>query len=148
MSTMFIGEYNHSIDAKGRIMIPSKFRDSLGEAFVVTKGVDKGCLWIFPADEWEAFYEKLRSSLTFTNKDSRQFMRHFMAGAMNAELDKQGRILIASNLREYANLTANVTLVGTGPRIEIWDTDMWTEEEAEIDADLIAERMGELGFGI
>ncbi len=148
MSTMFMGEYNHSIDAKGRIMIPSKFRDSLGEGFVITKGVDKGCLWVFPADEWEAFYEKLRSSLTFTNKDSRQFMRHFMAGAMNAQFDKQGRILLAQNLREYANLTTNVTLVGTGPRIEIWDTQTWNDEEAEIDADLIAERIGELGFGI
>lgn len=144
---MFMGEYNHSIDVKGRIMIPSKFRESLGEGFVVTKGIDKGCLWVFPACEWEAFYEKLRS-LPVANKDAREFVRHFMAGAMNAEFDKQGRILLAQNLRDYANLSTNATLVGTGPRIEIWDTDTWNDEEAQIDADLLAERMGEWGFGI
>ena len=91
MPTQFMGEYNHSIDAKGRIIVPSKFRELLGERFVVTKGLD-GCLWVFPSEEWESFSEKLRS-LPVANKDARKFVRHFMAGAMDAELDKQGRIL-------------------------------------------------------
>ena len=89
---MFMGEYNHTIDAKGRLIIPSRFRDLLGEEFVLTRGLD-GCLSIYPMDEWAAFEEKLRA-LPLTNKDARTFSRFFVAGATTCQLDKQGRILV------------------------------------------------------
>ncbi len=146
MSRMFMGEYNHTIDAKGRMIVPSKFRELLGEGFVVTKGLD-GCLWVFPADEWDLFYEKLRS-LPVTRKDARKFVREFMANADNPEIDKQGRILIPQNLRKAANLEKEVVLIGTGPRIEIWNKAAWDEALEEEDTDEIAERMGEWGFDI
>ena len=94
---MFMGEYNHTIDAKGRLIIPAKFREPLGEEFVLTRGLD-GCLYIYPMDEWEAFEEKLRA-LPLTNKDARAFSRFFVAGATTCELDKQGRILVPQTLR-------------------------------------------------
>ena len=146
MSRMFMGEYNHTIDAKGRIIVPAKFRDLLGEHFVVTKGLD-GCLWVFPTDEWDTFYEKLRS-LPVTKKDVRAFVRNFMANALDAELDKQGRILLPQNLRKAANLDKDVVLIGTGPRVEIWDKAAWESSYEDEDADEIAERMGEWGFDI
>ena len=93
---MFMGEYNHTIDAKGRLIIPSKFRELLGEEFVLTKGLD-GCLSIYPMDEWKAFEEKLRA-LPLTNKNARTFTRFFVAGATNCELDKQGRILCTTDV--------------------------------------------------
>ena len=89
---MFMGEYNHTIDAKGRLIIPSKFRELLGEEFVLTRGLD-GCLYIYPMDEWESFEMKLRS-LPLTNKNARTFSRFFVAGATTCELDRQGRILV------------------------------------------------------
>ena len=97
-----MGEYNHTIDTKGRLIIPSKFREALGEEFVVTKGLD-GCLFVYDNKEWAAFEEKLKS-LPLTNKDARQFVRFFLAGAAMAEVDKQGRILVPSVLREFAGL--------------------------------------------
>ena len=105
---MFMGEYNHTIDAKGRLIIPSKFRELLGEEFVLTKGLD-GCLSIYPMDEWNAFEEKLRA-LPLTNKNARTFTRFFVAGATNCELDKQGRILVPQTLREFAGLEKDVVL--------------------------------------
>ena len=141
-----MGEYNHSIDAKGRIIVPSKFLELLGERFVVTKGLD-GCLWVFPSEEWESFSEKLRS-LPVANKDARKFVRHFMAGAMDAELDKQGRILLPQNLRDFAELEKDITMVGTGARIEIWDKKAWEKGSTYDNMDDIAEHMGEWGFGI
>ncbi len=113
---MFMGEYNHTIDAKGRLIIPSKFREILGDVFVVTKGLD-GCLFVYDNEEWKRFEEKLRS-LPITNKEARQFVRFFLAGATEAEVDKQGRILIPNVLREFAELTKDVVLVGVGSRIE------------------------------
>lgn len=142
-----MGEYSHSIDDKGRVIVPVKFREMLGEDFVVTKGLD-GCLWVFPADEWELFYEKLRS-LPVTKKDTRNFVRNFLANADNpGKPDKQGRILIPQNLRKAANLTKDVTVIGAGPRIEIWDTAAWEATSDDEDADAIAERMGDWGFDI
>lgn len=143
---MFMGEYNHSIDTKGRMIVPSKFRDLLGDNFVVTKGLD-GCLWVFPTEEWDIFYEKLRS-LPVTKKDTRNFVRHFMAEAFPAEVDKQGRILLPANLRKAANLDKEAVLIGTGPRVEIWDKAAWEESFEDENADDIAERMGEWGFDI
>ena len=99
---MFMGEYSHSIDAKGRLIIPSRFREELGEEFVLTKGLD-GCLSIYPRKEWEAFEQKL-SQLPLTNKNARAITRFFVAGAAPCELDRQGRILVPATLREYAGL--------------------------------------------
>ena len=115
---MFMGEYSHTIDAKGRLIIPSKFREQLGEEFVLTKGLD-GCLSIYPNDEWAAFEEKLRA-LPLTNKNARTFSRFFVAGATSCELDKQGRILVPATLREFAGLEKDVVLTGNINRIEIW----------------------------
>ncbi len=143
---MFMGEYNHTIDAKGRLIIPSKFREILGDAFVVTKGLD-GCLFVYDNEEWKRFEEKLRS-LPITNKEARQFVRFFLAGATEAEVDKQGRILIPNVLREFAEITKDVVLVGVGSRIEIWSRERFEETASFEDMDEIAEHMAELGLGI
>lgn len=143
---MFMGEYNHSIDTKGRVIIPAKFRDQLGESFVVTKGLD-GCLWAFDTKEWEEFSGKLRA-LPVANKEARKFARFFLAGATEAGTDKMGRILIPQVLREYAKLEKDVSLVGTGNRVEIWDKTAWENNSTFEDMDEIAEHMGEWGFGI
>ena len=112
---MFMGEYNHTIDTKGRLIIPSKFREALGDGFVVTKGLD-GCLFVYDNAEWTAFEEKLKA-LPMTNKESRKFVRFFLAGAAEVEVDKQGRILIPAVLREFAGLDKDVVLVGVASRI-------------------------------
>lgn len=143
---MFMGEYNHTIDAKGRLIIPSKFREILGDAFVVTKGLD-GCLFVYDNEEWKRFEEKLRA-LPITNKEARQFVRFFLAGATEAEVDKQGRILIPNVLREFAELTKDVVLVGVGSRIEIWGKERFEDTATFEDMDEIAEHMAELGLGI
>lgn len=143
---MFMGEYNHSIDAKSRVTIPAKFREALGAHFVVTKGLD-GCLWAFPDEEWEAFSGKLRS-LPVANKDARKFSRFFLAGAMDAEPDKMGRVLIPQVLREYAGIDKEITLIGDGSRVEIWSREAWENASTFDNMDEIAEHMGEWGFGI
>ena len=107
---MLIGEYEHSLDAKGRLIMPAKFREDLGEKFIITKGLD-GCLFVFSSTEWTKFEEKL-ATLPISNKDARAFTRFFFAGAMDCELDKQGRFLISSNLREFAGLTKDVKIIG------------------------------------
>ena len=139
---MLNGEFNHSIDAKGRLIIPSKFRESLGEHFVITKGMD-GCLFVYPDDEWSAFEEKLRE-LPLTNKKARDFKRFFLGSAVDGELDKQGRVLISSALRAYAGLA------GVLDKIEIWDKKAWDahSEEVEADIDDIASDMEDLGLSI
>ena len=143
---MFMSEYSHSIDAKGRVIIPAKFRDELGETFVVTQGLD-GCLFAFPNCEWQAFEEKLKA-LPMANKDARKFVRFFLAGAALAEVDKQGRILIPSVLREFAALEKDGVLVGVGTRVEIWDKKRWEESTSFEDMDEIAEHMMDLGLNI
>lgn len=141
-----MGEYNHTIDAKGRLIIPSKFRETLGDEFVVTKGLD-GCLFVYDNKEWSAFEEKLKS-LPLTNKDARQFVRFFLAGATLAEVDKQGRILVPANLREFAGLEKEVVLVGVASRVEIWSKTRWEDAASYDDVEEIAEHMAELGLGI
>ena len=141
---MFMSEYNHSIDTKGRVIVPVKFRESLGAEFVVTKGLD-GCLFVFPNDEWNIFEEKLKS-LPMANKDARKFVRFFLAGAAVVELDKQGRILIPPVLRESAALDKDVVVVGVGNRVEIWDKTRWEETTTFNDMDEIAEHMSDLGL--
>ena len=141
---MFMGEYNHTIDAKGRLIIPARFRELLGEEFILTKGLD-GCLSIYPMDAWEAFETKLRA-LPLTNKNARTFTRFFVAGATNCELDKQGRILGPQTLREFAGLEKEVVLTGNLDRIEIWSKEKWSENCNYDDMDNIAESMQDMGI--
>ena len=143
---MFMGEYNHSVDAKGRLIVPAKFREQLGEEFVVTKGLD-GCLFVYPQEEWKHIEDKFRE-VPLTTKDARKFSRFFFAGAASCEIDKQGRILIPGVLREYAGLEKDVVLVGVLSRIEIWDKRKWEESNTYDDMDEIAEHMADLGLSI
>lgn len=143
---MFMGEYNHTIDAKGRLIVPSKFREALGDTFVVTKGLD-GCLFVYDNEEWQEFEEKLRS-LPITNKEARQFARFFLAGAAEVEVDKQGRILVPNILREFAQISKDVVLIGVASRIEIWSKERFEGMASFEDMDEIAEHMAQLGLGI
>ena len=145
---MLTGEYSHSIDAKGRLIIPSKFREILGEEFVITKGLD-GCLFLYPSNEWKIFEEKLRT-LPLTNKNARTFTRFFLGSAVDGGLDKQGRALISSALRAFAGLEKDVGLVGVLDRVEIWDQARWNENNAAVEADMdeIAGQMEDLGLRI
>lgn len=142
---MFIGEYVHAIDNKNRIIIPSKFREELGEKFVLTKGLD-GCLYVYPINEWKKFEEKLEK-LPLTNKSARAFVRFFFSGANEIEPDKQYRTLIPQNLLEYANIKKDIVSIGVSNRVEIWSKEKWDEYNASnIDYDNIAEQMSELGI--
>ena len=143
---MFIGEYEHSVDEKGRVLVPSKFRAKLGEKVVITKGLES-CLYIYTMEEWTKFEEKL-SSLPFSSKDARNFTRFFLAGAEECEIDKQGRVLLPSNLRTYASLEKAITSIGVSNRIEIWNTESWNKynEDESFDASELAEKMASLGI--
>ena len=141
---MLIGEYDHTIDAKGRLSMPSKLRRDMGEAFIVTKGLD-GCLFAFSQDEWKNFETKLKS-LPLSDKNARNFVRFFLAGATECEIDKQGRFLIPSNLREAGKLGKEAIIIGVGTRLEIWNKEIWTSKDEEISADEIAENMTMLGI--
>ena len=143
---MFMGEYSHSIDTKGRLIMPAKYREQLGSEFVVTKGLD-GCLFVYPQEEWQSIETKFRE-VPWTTKDARKFSRFFFAGAANLELDKQGRILLPAVLREFAGLEKDVVLVGVLNRIEIWDKTKWEETSGYDDMDEIAEHMADLGLSI
>ncbi len=143
---MFMSEYNHTIDAKGRLIIPSKFREVLGEEFVVSKGMD-GCLFVYANDDWTEFEQKL-TALPLINKDARKFARFFLAGAAQVELDKQGRILLPATLREFAELEKDVVLVGVGSRIEIWNKAKYEDMGEDMDMDDIASAMEGLGLTI
>lgn len=141
---MLIGEYEHSLDTKGRLIMPAKFREDIGEKFIITKGLD-GCLFAFSLEEWKIFEQKLRS-LPISNKDARAFSRFFFAGAIDCEIDKQGRFLISGNLREFAELQKEVVIVGMDSRIEIWSKDKWEKCDDEISPDEIAAKMEMLGI--
>ena len=143
---LFIGEYEHSLDAKGRVIMPVKLRDDIGEKFIVTKGLD-GCLFAYSQTEWNNFEEKLKI-LPLTNKNARDFVRFFLSGAVECEIDKQGRFLIPGNLREYAILEKEIIIIGVGTRIEIWNKEEWKKYSSDenISADEIAENMTMLGI--
>ncbi len=143
---MFMGEYSHSIDAKGRLIVPSKFREQLGNEFVVTKGLD-GCLFVYSNEEWQRIEENLREK-PLTSKDARMFVRFFFAGAASCEVDKQGRILLPANLREYAGIDRDVVSLGVYSRVEIWSKERYAEHNDFANMDDIAEHMAELGIGI
>lgn len=141
---MLIGEYEHSVDIKGRLIMPAKLRDEIGYKFIVTKGLD-GCLFVFPLKEWEIFQEKLRA-LPVSDKNARNFTRFFFAGAIECEIDKQGRFLVSSNLREFAGLDKDVVIIGMNSRLEIWSKEKWQQCDENISADEIADHMTDLGI--
>ncbi len=143
---MFIGEYEHSLDAKGRVIMPAKLREGLGEKFIVTKGLD-GCLFVYSLEEWKNFETKL-NTLPLTNKDARNFVRTFFAGAIECEIDKQGRFLISNNLRQYAKLEKDLIIIGASTRVEIWNKETWntySNQEYETSEE-IAEKMSVFGI--
>lgn len=120
---MFIGEYHHTIDEKGRIIIPVKFRETLGKEFIITRGIEN-CLFIYSKENWAKITTKL-NSLPFTKKDARTFNRFFMSGATDVELDKQGRVNISQPLIDYAGLLKDCVIIGTGDRLEVWSQESW-----------------------
>jgi MraZ protein len=126
---MFMGQFQHCLDQKGRLIIPSKFRELLGQSFVLTKGLD-ACLFVYPKDEWVVLEQKLKT-LPFTQKDARAFIRFFFAGAVEAEMDKQGRILIPPQLREHAHIDKDAVIIGVSNRVEIWSQEQWDSYSAE-----------------
>ncbi len=118
-----MGEYQHTIDDKGRMIIPAKFREELGSRFIVTRGLDN-CLFVYPESEWRIIEQKLKS-LPFTRSDARAFTRFFFSGAIECELDKQGRVNIPANLRQYSQLLKDCVVIGVSNRVEIWSKDVW-----------------------
>ena len=122
---MFMGEYHHSIDEKGRLIIPAKYREELGEKFVMTRGLEK-CLYIYPLNEWDKIVGKLKT-LPFTKKDARIFIRSFFSGATDCEFDRQGRINIISPMVEYADITKECVIIGANDRLEVWSFNNWND---------------------
>ncbi|MDK2823466.1 MAG: transcriptional regulator MraZ [Clostridia bacterium] len=145
---MFMGEYQHTIDDKGRLIMPAKFREGLGEKFVVTKGLD-GCLFVYPLEEWKVLETKLRN-LPFTKADARAFARFFFSGATECELDKQGRILLPTNLRDHAQLQKDVFIIGVSSRLEIWSKEVWEDYSSKTESSYeeLAEKMVDFDIGL
>ena len=142
---MFIGEYQHALDSKNRMIVPSKLREELGNKFVITKGLD-GCLYADTQDEWKNLEEKMKT-LPLTNRDARSFVRFFFAGACEIEMDKQGRGLIPQNLKEYAGIEKEIVSIGVLTRVEIWSKEKWQEyNDSNVDFESIAEKMSDLGI--
>ena len=142
---MFIGEYQHSIDAKGRVIIPAKFRDELGDKFILTRGLDN-CLFIFPQEEWQKFEEKLLN-LPVASKDARAFVRYFFSSAVECEIDKQGRLTVPQNLKDHAKIEKEIVTIGVMSRVEIWSKHEWENYGDEnLGYDEIAEKMADLGI--
>ncbi len=143
---MFMGKYQNSIDAKFRVIIPSKFREELGYKCVLTKGLDK-CLYIYTMDEWRKFAEKL-AELPQAKNSARAFVRHFHASAVESEVDKQGRMTIPQELRKYANIEKELVTIGIMNKIEIWSREEWQDEsnQTELEPDDIAKGMEDYGI--
>lgn len=141
---MLIGEYEHSLDIKGRLIMPAKLRQDMGDKFIVTKGLD-GCLFAFSQKEWLNFETKLKE-LPLSDRNARNFVRFFLAGATECETDKQGRFLIPNNLRIAAGLDKEAIVIGVGTRLEIWNKEVWKKCDENISADDIATNMTMLGI--
>ena len=143
---MFMGEFQHNIDSKGRLIVPSKLRENLGEKFIVTRGMD-GCLFGYTTESWSQLEETMKD-MPLTKKDARTFVRFFYSAATECEIDKQGRINIPAKLREFAGLEKPCVIIGVSDRIEIWSEERWSafSQEAEENFDDIAE--GLIDFGI
>jgi MraZ protein len=142
---MFIGEYHHNIDDKGRLAIPKKFRKNLSKGAVITRGLDTA-LFLFPKEEWDKLAQKL-AGLPLGQSNSRAFARLMLAGAMDVEMDKQGRVVVPEYLRRYATLSKAVVVAGLYTRLELWDEKKWEnyKKKVEGDAETVAEQLGELG---
>lgn len=145
---MFMGEFQHNIDDKGRMIIPAKFRELLGTSFVVTRGLDK-CLFVYPLPEWEVLEQKLKA-LPLMKSDARAFTRFFFSGATECEWDKQGRVNLPSNLRDYANLEKECVVLGVSNRVEIWSRDIWEQyfQQSEDTFNEIAEKLVDFNFDL
>lgn len=143
---MFRGEYSHSIDAKGRMIMPAKLREQLDATCILTKGLDT-CLYVYSLREWEKIEEDFQSK-PHADAASRRFARQFFGSAVDCDIDKQGRVLIPANLREYAHLSKDVILTGVLTHIEIWDKAAWDKESDEEDMESLAEQMADLGIAI
>lgn len=120
---MFLGEFQHSIDEKGRVIMPARFREQLGNSFIITRGLD-GCLFVYPLQEWEKLSDEVQN-LPLAKKDARSFSRLLFSGAVEAECDKQGRVSIPNPLRDYARIQKEVVVIGVSARIEIWAAESW-----------------------
>ncbi len=130
IGTGFVGEYLHVVDGKGRLALPAKFRDLLGPRFFIARGLDK-CLFVYPSEEWAQVLQKIKQ-MPLNQSDSRAYARYFLSGATEVEPDKQGRIVLPANLRDYADLTKDVYVLGVGSRAEVWDKEQWDATKAEI----------------
>lgn len=145
---MFTGEYFHTFDSKGRVIIPAKFREELGESFFLGKGFDN-CLFVYPNSEWEVFLDELKK-LSVLSNEQRKFTRKLLSGFIECSMDKQGRILLPPNLREYSRLKDEAVVIGVLNRIEIWNREDWDEysDDENMDFEDMAEKMTELGLNI
>ncbi|WP_211745446.1 division/cell wall cluster transcriptional repressor MraZ [Paenibacillus sp. Marseille-Q4541] len=143
---MFMGEFQHSIDDKGRIIIPAKFRDPLGSSFVITRGLDQ-CLFVYPMEEWAIMEQKLKA-LPLMKSDARAFTRFFFSGATECELDKQGRVNLPPTLREYAKMDKECVVLGVSNRVEIWSKGIWEQyySQSEETFNDIAEKLVDFNF--
>lgn len=139
---MLLGEFQHNIDAKGRIIVPAKFREELGECFYVTRGLG-GCLWVFAQSEWDVILKKFNEMPLV---ESRDIARYFFSGATDVTPDAQGRIIIPQKLRTHAHLEKDVTFIGLNNRVEIWNTDDWARANDAIDEQSVEEKMARLGL--
>ncbi|WP_040948421.1 division/cell wall cluster transcriptional repressor MraZ [Gorillibacterium massiliense] len=145
---MFMGEYQHSIDDKGRLIVPAKFREGLGTSFVVTRGLDQ-CLFVYPMSEWSIMEQKLKS-LSLMKSDARAFTRFFFSGATECELDKQGRVNLPNNLAEHAKLVKDCVVIGVSNRVEIWSKELWESysTQSEQSFNEIAEKLVDFNFDL
>lgn len=143
---MLLGEYEHSIDPKGRLAMPVKLRESLGDHFIITKGLD-GCLFVYDMEQWHLLEQKL-SALPMSRKTARDFTRFLFGGACEGECDKQGRVMLPANLRKHAGLEKDAVIVGVGNRAEIWDAQKWAEYNVDNadDVNELAEQLADLGI--
>ena len=143
---MFLGEYQHSVDAKGRVIMPVKFRDELGQKFIITKGLDK-CLLVYTESDWEALNEKVRQ-LPVTDEGVRRFVRFFFGGAAECECDAQGRVNVPQYLRDYAGIRKDVISIGVSNRIEMWSREGWElySNDSNFVDNMLAEKMSQLGI--
>jgi MraZ protein len=144
---MFLGEYEHTLDTKGRLTLPARFRDQLAQGLVVTRGLD-GCLFVFTFEDWKRFTAILSEKLSFTQKSAREFSRFFFSGAVDALPDRQGRILVPPFLREWAGLDTDVLIVGVNNRIELWSPERWHKSLSDVqsNAEMIAEQFSNITF--
>jgi MraZ protein len=144
---MFLGEHSYTLDSKGRLTLPAKYRDDLAQGVVITRGLDH-CLFVFQLEDWKRYTKILGEELPFTNKEARQFSRFFFAGAVDAVPDKQGRVLVPEYLREHADLDGEVMIIGVNNRLEVWKPERWQQSlsNASADVETIAEHFSTITF--